>query len=199
MGLFLDAEGTILSAGEQLPELFETNDLDGLSRLCTAVEPYHRLIEALHKQGVIPIIEVRALLKSADPLAKLARLLGQAVRDGDRLYDGGRWVGAKKFSEWFFPVFEALEASSPLGEAAVANLAQRALRDLGLSPVRFGCALLAALRRPELSTIEPAAGGADKPILVEQVASLARDGGLRIIEVNADGLHGMRSLKKRSS
>lgn len=199
MGLFVDTEGRILSAGEQLPELFEANDLDGLSRLCTRVEPYRRLIETLSKRGAIPIVEVRALLRSADPLAKLARLLGQAVLDGDRLCDGGRWISSKKFEEWFFPAFEALAAASPLREAAVANLAQHALKELGLSPVRFGRALLAALRRPEFSAIEPAAGGADKPILVEHVASLARDGGLRIIEVNADGIHGMRSLKKRSS
>jgi hypothetical protein len=90
-----------------------------------------------------------------------------------------------------------LTQKSPVREVAVAQLADLALRNFGLSPIRFGRVLLAALTRPELSMLEATAGGTDKPVLVEKIASLSADGSFRLIDVSADGLHGMRTLKKR--
>lgn len=198
MGRFIDDDAQLLPAAAELPALFAQNDLDGVSRLCTAVAPYHELISRLRVFSGLHQDEIPGLLGSADQLASLARLLGQAVTSQDLLVFGGEYIDHERFCAWLLSTVEKLSSASPLGEATVAAIARLALSELELSPVRFGRALGAALALPELSSLETATGGRVERILVEEIAVLGPDG-VRYEEVSADGLCGIRSLKKRSA
>lgn len=197
-GKFLDKKGHVASSGAELPVIFAANDLDRLSYLCTAFEVYHEVIQTLQVEGRVPFdMMMHVMLDSSYHCLELARSLGQAASDNVAVYDGSRWINPTAFIRWLLMTFNTLAEGSPLREVLVANLALRAAYELHLSPFRFGRALVAALTHPELSLLEPTAGGEDKLVLVEQVASLSADGSLHFVTVSADGLHGMRALKKR--
>lgn len=194
LGNFIDNGGRPLSNAKTLPEIFESNDLDALSQLCTRVESYHRLIEQLRTNKSMSIEQVRELLRSATALAGLARTLGQAVLAGDVLHYGGAYVGRAAFLEWLRTTTDAVAGSSRLAEAQVATLAVSAMNELDLSPARFERALRVALFEPDF---EPATGGTVDRLLMEKIAELHPDQ-VRVREVSADGLCGIRSLKRRS-
>lgn len=187
-----------LEAGRKLPAMFAENDLDALSHLCTGVSKYKQLCEALRKNERFSLNEANVLLRSSHNLTGLARILGQAVKDGEMLVDGGAYIDEADFSMWFRQRFETYSNASPHREASIAEMARKALDELHLSPVRFGKALEVILKRPDFADLEPGTGGSVESILAERVAKLYPDGTFDEEKVSADGLlHGIRTLKKR--
>lgn len=197
-GAFLDKDGQITPRGAELPAIMAESDLDRLSHLCTAFAAYHRVMSALASgDGLVPLAKSEELTGVPAGAITLAGILGQAVLTREGLNDGSRWVSPTEFMDWLVNAFNALEGASRQREVAVADLAQRALIDLRLSPYRFGLALKAALSRPELVMLEPIATGAEKLMLIERVAELHADGTFRVVSVSADNLQGIRTLKKK--
>lgn len=190
----------ILGAGEalgpaagQLVEIFATNDLDGLSELFTAASHYAHLIRALSTNASVSATSAKIPERSFSSLASVAKMLGQAVqRDRDLAY-GGAYVSMSSFRDWLLNVLSA-PTESPFGEMPIATLASKALYELRVSPARFGMALDAALKLPELKNVETSSGGTPENVLSEIVVTLSPEG-YSLQSLSADGILGYRSLK----
>jgi hypothetical protein len=197
-GGFLDEDCAITPRGAELSAIVADNDLDRLSHLSTGFAVYHQVMSALaQSDGLVPLTASEVLAGVPAGAISLAGILGQAVLTREGLNDGGRWVSEAVFTDWLLATFNALVGASRRREVAVADLAQRALFDLRLSPYRFGRALSLALARPELAILESSAEGIEKLLLIERVVSFRADGTFRIVSVSADALQGIRTLKTK--
>jgi hypothetical protein len=181
-------------ASYALIRIFEENDHDSLSELFTSASHYAHFIEGLCR-GSMEVGSGDVPERSFNSLAAIARMLGQAVRTERETLYGGGYVTGKIFADWLVKSLTTASMDNPLREVPIADLAQKALMELQLSPVRFGMALDAALKFPELKNIEPISGGTPEDVLAETVVVLSSEG-WRQQRVSADGLLGYRTLKR---
>ena len=188
-------EGDVLgAAAHHLPEIFEKNDVDGLSELFTAASHYAHLIRGLKEKSALSSTSAGVPDRAFHSLAAVARFLGQAVQVEREIRFGGAHISQGEFQQWLSETMASAGTRGPLGGITVAEVARLALDQLHLSPARFERALDATLKLPAMKDIETISGGTPEDVLVEHVVILSSEG-WRERRVSADGLLGYRTLQ----